>query len=196
MAQRSAAGARAWRAGSLDPSTTDPSSEHPAVLSDKKINSFDYQERDADGRAVPRAAHIRKSYPRDQAQPGHDEANRHRILRRGIPYGPELQPTEPAYPGDGPVPDNQDRGLLFLCYQSSVSRGFEFIQTQWINNTDFPAAGDGNDPIASQNVASAPFGLPPTNPHLAIARWVVTTGGDYFFSPSVSAVAALATPAP
>jgi hypothetical protein len=38
---------------------------------------------DADGHLVPRAAHIRKVYPRNQNPPGKPEAERRRMLRRG-----------------------------------------------------------------------------------------------------------------
>ena len=59
------------------------------------------------------------------------------MLRRGNPYGPEFQPTEPPY-AQGPVGDDRDRGLLFLCYQSSLARGFMFVQQSWDNTSDFP----------------------------------------------------------
>lgn len=177
---------------SVDPSVADPSVNDPNVLHDDHINNFDYQAADADGHLMPRAAHIRKSNPRDETPPGHDESDRHRILRRGIPYGPELDPNEPDYPGSGSVPPDQDRGLLFLCYQASILNGFEFIQTQWVNQPDFPQGGDGTDPIISQNQAAPTFNLPPSNPHVQLARWVTTTGGEYFFSPSISGIATLA----
>jgi Dyp-type peroxidase family len=172
----------------LDPSTADPAPTDPNVLHDDHINNFKYAEHDADGHAVPKAAHIRKSYPRDQQPPGGLEANRHRILRRGIPYGPEVQPTETPY-GTEPVPDERDRGLLFIGYQSSITGGFEFIQRSWANKSDFPDPGSGQDPIISQSAAPA-FPLP-VNPQFATQRWVTTTGGDYFFAPSISAIGLL-----
>ena len=170
--------------GGVDTTTADPSVANPDVLSDDHINDFGYLEHDADGHLTPRAAHIRKTYPRDSMPPGREESDRHRVLRRGIPYGPEFVPNEPAY-GAGAVPDAQDRGLLFLCYQASIARGFEFIQTQWANVPDFPNAGDGEDPIMAQNNAAPPFALN-QNTHLTTARWVITTGGEYFFSPSIA----------
>lgn len=115
----------------------------------------------------------------------------HRILRRGIPYGADFVPGEQLYPGTGPVPDDQDRGLLFLCYQASIENGFEFIQHSWINNSDFPDPGqaDGQDPIVSQNQDAPMFPL--GNVHLTTSRWVITTGADYFFSPSIPALQTL-----
>jgi Dyp-type peroxidase family len=176
------------QAADFDPTVVDPSAADPSVLSDREINNFDYDPHDGDGHLVPRAAHIRKANPRNEEPPGKEESNRHRILRRGIPYGPEFQPGEPPYPGAGPVPDTQDRGLLFLCYQSSLVRGFEFVQSQWANKPDFPQPGDGRDPIISQDVSEREFSLPPRNPHLLMQRWVQMTGGQYFFAPSISAV--------
>jgi Dyp-type peroxidase family len=186
-----------WRSGaplertrnaptSLDPSASDPSITHPSILSDHHINDFDYAPDDEDGHLVPRAAHIRKVNPRSETPPGKDESNRHRILRRGIPYGPEFVSGEPPY---GPnVSADQDRGLVFVCYQSSLARGFEFIQQSWANQEDFPRPADGRDSIISQDIDPRDFNLTPQNVHLAIGRWVTTTGGEYFFSPSLDAI--------
>jgi deferrochelatase/peroxidase EfeB len=174
-----------------DPAGADPSAATPAVLEDGQINNFDYEPGDADGSRVPRAAHIRKMNPRSSNPPGKAESNRHRILRRGIPYGPEFQPGEQPY-GQEPVGDDRDRGLLFVCYQASLARGFNFLQETWANARDFPQSGDGEDPIISQALAEREFNLPPQTAHLMMARWVFTTGGEFFFSPSIAAIAQLA----
>jgi len=143
---------------------------------------------------VPRAAHLRKVNPRSSNPPGKVESSRHRMLRRGIPYGPEFQPSEQPY-GQGPVGDDRDRGLLCLCYQSSPTRSFNFVQRSWANARDFPQGGDGEDPIISQALAEREFNVPPQATHLMMARWVFTTGGEFFFSPSISALKQLgATP--
>ncbi|MGI8862961.1 MAG: Dyp-type peroxidase [Solirubrobacteraceae bacterium] len=178
-------------AAGTNPDAGDPSTADPSLLTDAKINDFTYGQ-DADGHLVPRAAHIRKTNPRDQQPPAQPGTSQHRLLRRGIPYGPELAPNEPPYPGQGPVPDTQDRGLLFLCYQASIARQFEFVQTAWVNSEDFPQSGDGRDPIISQDTVNPEFTLTPQNAHLTLARWVITTGGEYFFAPSISAVGLLA----
>jgi Dyp-type peroxidase family len=175
----------------VDPSTADPSQNgHPEVLDDPRINRFGYGG-DPDGDRVPRAAHIRKSNPRNQVPPGLAGSDRHRILRRGIPYGPEVATSEPAY-GTEPVSDDRDRGLLFLCYQASIARGFAFIQQIWVNNAGFPQADDGHDPIISQELEPRQFHLPPHDGHVDMKQWVFTTGGDYFFSPSIPALKKLA----
>jgi Dyp-type peroxidase family len=175
----------------IDPGVTDPSVAYPPVLQDQKINHFEYDLADADGHAVPRAAHIRKVNPRDADPPTKAESDRHRILRRGIPYGPEFQPDEPAYSGEI-VRDHRDRGLQFVCYQSSIARGFAFIQQIWANARDFPQPGDGEDPIISQATDPRQVRIPPVPEPVPMARWVFTTGGEYFFSPSLTGLRALA----
>jgi Dyp-type peroxidase family len=184
------------QAEDLDPQAADPSIADPSILDESKINNFEYEPQDADGHLVPRAAHIRKAYPRNETPPGKPEAERRRILRRGITYGPEFEETESPYPGSGSPPADQDRGLVFVCYQASIERQFEFIQTQWANVEDFPQAGDGRDPIISQDVADPKFSIPPDHLHLVLQRWVITTGGEYFFSPSISALRMLSGTGP
>ena len=76
------------------------------------------------GQVCPVAAHIRKVYPRGDEK--ESEVQRHRLLRRGIPYG-EPSLSSPT----APVPDTEDaayRGLLFLAYQTSIENQFEFLQ--------------------------------------------------------------------
>ncbi|KAI0633402.1 hypothetical protein C8Q77DRAFT_1114768 [Trametes polyzona] len=80
---------------------------------------WDNQER------CPFAAHTRKSNPRHDllGLPLPIPTEPHRILRRGIPFGPEVSPEE-AESGT----TASDRGLIFVCYQSNVDSGFRFIQ--------------------------------------------------------------------
>ena len=44
-----------------------------------------------------------------------------------------------------------DRGLLFLDYQTSIERQFEFVTNLWVNNPEFSDAGNGHDPILGQS---------------------------------------------
>jgi deferrochelatase/peroxidase EfeB len=76
---------------------------------------------------------------------------RHRIIRAGIPFGPEVEPGETT--------TRHSRGLMFVCYQTSVERQFEFIQRSYSNDPDFvggktrPGGGSvrpGFDPIIGQ----------------------------------------------
>jgi len=54
----------------LDDNLADPAVADPSTVADAHINDFDYQQNHPDGLHVPRAAHIRKVYPRDQEPPG------------------------------------------------------------------------------------------------------------------------------
>jgi deferrochelatase/peroxidase EfeB len=80
--------------------------------------------KDADGSRCPFSAHIRKAYPRDDSakvspptdpELGEAATQTHRLLRRGLPYGP-VSPSSP----DAPVHDDVHRGLQFLAYQTSI----------------------------------------------------------------------------
>jgi Dyp-type peroxidase family len=173
----------------VDPTAEDPSVEHEAVLENEHINNFDYTD-DKDAARVPRAAHIRKMNPRADVLPDGDSSGRHRMVRRGIPYGPEFQPGETPY--GQVVPDTQDRGLLFVNYQSSIARTFEFVQTRWANVEEFQQPGDGEDPIISQDKPDGTFAIPPDHA-VTFRRWVTTTGGAYLFAPSLSGLGALAS---
>ena len=177
--------------GEADPGAALPP-DSPERIKDDVINDFEYEPHDADGHLVPHAAHIRKTYPRN-AFPGEEESDRRRILRRGIPYGEFLPEADGGEGGPGP---EDDRGLLFLCYQSSITDQFEFIQQTWVNNPGFPPTSTGEmagrDPIVSQDVVDPQFHLPRESTTLTLARWVITTGGEYFFSPSIAGLRHLA----
>ena len=119
--------------------------------------------------------------------------NPHRILRRGIPFGPEVTPAEAAQ-----SLTKNDRGLLFACYQSRIDSGFQFLQSAWANNQGFPfgknPAQTGFDPLIGQdgNTPRTMAGADPLNPdkqfNLGSNRFVVPKGGEYFFSPSISTI--------
>jgi Dyp-type peroxidase family len=179
----------------------DPGASDPSLLGDNVVNNFEYGN-DPDGAVVPLAAHIRKAYPRDEPTKdgGESDTQTHRIIRRGIPFGTSLPPeTASTDPAARPVFPS-DRGLLFLCYQSSIRRQFEFIQNHWVNDPNFPRLDSGQDPVVSQSDGTGSFTLPNGRPnHIALMqRFVTTTGGDYFFQPSLTALGLLAQglPAP
>jgi Dyp-type peroxidase family len=171
----------------------DPGTTKSDVLEKAKINDFGYST-DPHGTQVPRAAHIRKAYPRDQPASKNEPGERPRILRRGIPFGQSFRDGNPPHSplgADPRFPD--DRGLCFVCYQRSIRDQFELIQCSWVNREAVPEDGDGVDPVASQaspermirvpRIAADPVHLP--------EQWVRTTGGEYFFSPSISALEVL-----
>lgn len=150
-------------------------------------NDFTY-ENDGAGKQTPCAAHIRRTHPR-RFEPSQE----HRIMRRGIPYGP-------AYSGGK---DDTDRGLMFVCYGTSLERQFEFVQRAWSNNPDFvpgtKGAPNGIDKLTGTLEEGAP-GSPDARIVLAdghegtvsMDRFVRTTGAVYAFTPSLSTLRRLA----
>ncbi|MGT2480927.1 hypothetical protein ACU4GR_23655 [Methylobacterium oryzae CBMB20] len=109
-------------------------------------NKFEFGD-DRAGLICPWAAHIRKAYPRDDVRhdtsPSQEDVDRaeaftqtHRMLRRGIAFGPELTEEE-ALSGTSNG-GTHTRGLLFKCYVTSIENQFEFVQQQWSNAADFP----------------------------------------------------------
>jgi Dyp-type peroxidase family len=174
----------------------DPGTTKSDVLQKDKINAFGYST-DPQGTQVPRAAHIRKTYPRDQQVSDSEPGERPRILRRGIPFGQSFRHGNPPDSPAGADPQfPNDRGLCFVCYQRSIRDQFELIQCTWVNQEAVPEAGDGVDPIASQASPERKLRVPGAvaDPVHLPEQWVTTTGGEYFFSPSISALEQLSRP--
>jgi Dyp-type peroxidase family len=167
----------------------DPNTGNVALGNSSTLNNnFEFRD-DPKGALCPLSAHIRKAYPRDEVTPAgaadsESSTQTRRLLRRGIPYGPSFDPHDPASA-------SQQRGLLFLCYQNDIEKHFEFVQKFWVNNATFPPAPGlatpGEDPIIAQS-ASGPLLIDPTKAPVAISHFVTTTGGEYFFAPSISAL--------
>ncbi|TDL16646.1 Dyp-type peroxidase [Rickenella mellea] len=177
-----------WKSGA--PVALAPTHDDPELAADKqRNNNFDFSEA-ADQTNCPFAAHIRKTNPRsDLSRFGPSATLLHSISRQSIPFGPEVTPEE--------YRENKthcDRGLSFVCYQSVLANGFEFMQAR-ANNIHFPVkqvvpgfdpiigqngndtrTTQGSDPTAQSNSLSLPF------------EFVVSKGGEYFFSPSITAL--------
>lgn len=186
-----------WPSGTplvLAPKKDDPS------LHKEFANDFLYMETDPNGYACPIGAHIRRANPRDGRLGDPVESiisvNRHRIIRRGMPYGPEL--PEGVYEDDG-----VDRGLLFFLVNTDIARQFEFIQNAWLNDPKFNSLYNDRDPIVGANkdpartddhgpwnmtIQQEPVRLSLTD----LPRFVWVKGGAYFFMPSISALSFLA----
>jgi Dyp-type peroxidase family len=180
-----------WRNGT--PLATSP--ERPDLnfsANARASNDFRYLDRDADGRRCPLGAHIRRSNPRDAlGWPGLDGAGllsfRHRIIRRGTPYGPPL--PLPATEDDG-----ADRGLVFVCFNASISRQFESVQLQWLNDGNGFHLGHDSDFLLGAPLGTGKMTLQGDPPFLLSPQgsFVTTRGGEYLFVPGIAALRALA----
>jgi Dyp-type peroxidase family len=103
----------------------------PEIAKDpNQVNDFQYTFTNPDDQQdqtrCPFSAHLRKTNPRgDLTVPLGDEAlARHRIIRQGITFGPEVTKEE-----EYNKKTKQERGLIFVSYQSAIADGFAFVQS-------------------------------------------------------------------
>jgi Dyp-type peroxidase family len=183
-----------WPSGA--PIDLAPLFDDPVLASDpNQNNNFTFahpgEDLQSNQTRCPFSAHIRKTRPRADFSPMNTVNH---IIRGGIPYGPEVTAAESA----SGVSDNSiERGLAFVAYQSNLGQGFHFLQKTWADNPNFifgkSDPSPGADPIIGA-LAGAPrvvSGLDPTNPNhdiTLVTDFVVSRGGEYFFSPSLSAI--------
>jgi deferrochelatase/peroxidase EfeB len=181
-----------WRNGtplSLSPDSDSP--VPPLQLSD--LNQYDYAPtalnpgafNDRRGYRCPIGAHMRRANPRGSTIAG-DGGSRHRIVRRGVPYGP---PYDPSHPNDG-----IKRGLLGLFIGVSIKDQFEFLMSEWINGGTFaPGIFGTSDPILGNSPPSQnSFTISRENAAPVVIsqfpRLVTTRGSAYTFLPSLTAL--------
>jgi hypothetical protein len=158
------------------------------AITDDGLNYFSYAQKqtpplpgdsapnsaDPDGLLCPLGAHIRKVNPRDQTtDQGFAERTPPRsILRRGITYEAK----------------SDDKGLIFVAYQSSIVNQFEFLLNQWVNKPNAPRNHSGHDPILTQRRGRILYLTIESNvEEISIpSAFVIPTGGEYLFSPSIA----------
>jgi Dyp-type peroxidase family len=168
----------------------------------KNDNDFLYHQSDPHGFSCPIGSHIRRTNPRDMLDPdpGSQESidigNRHRIIRRGRAYGPPIaESMDPAEILNG-EDDGQERGLHFLCFNTSLGRQFEFIQQTWANGRKFAGLYDDADPLIGDHDPrdegrTGTFSVqasPVRRRVRGIPKFVQIRGGAYFFMPGVRAL--------
>ena len=186
-----------WRNGvplALSPETDSP----PGGISPDQLNNFEYV--NADGSGDPRGlrcpvgAHMRRINPRGQPVTGQGEPggsnNTHRIIRRGMPYGPTYDPKQPY--------DGIERGLLGYFINSSIENQYEFVLADWVNDSEFAGAVRLNpkakDPmIGTQDPAESIFVIPQANgaPPINVtgfSTFIKTKAAAYCFLPSITAI--------
>lgn len=168
----------------------------------QRNNDFGYAD-DPFQRACPYAAHIRKVNPRNDVPAERAEMLRHRIIRRSIPFGPEVMPQETR--------TVHERGLLFVCYQASIARQFEWLQGRRADDPAFPGGktrpdtgalvAPGFDPIIGQAPGGGPRFMDEPVPNWPAGnrrsrldlpeQFVTLTAAAYFFMPSLSGLRTL-----
>jgi Dyp-type peroxidase family len=132
---------------------------------------------DDDGKRCPEFAHIRTQNPRIGAKD--DE---HRILRRGIPFGPVYDPAEGADGSYGQY-DSRERGLCFNAFVANLEEQFESLYKR--------AFADAPDPVAGDKGGSYQLHLPDDGEtmnvrDLDLRGYVANTLTLYAFAPSLN----------
>jgi len=160
-----------------------PRQDDPALA---RENAFGYQTADPLGLSCPFGAHIRRVNPRDDLQ----QSNRHRLMRRGMPYGKVLGPEDP-------VDATQERGILGLFLNGSLDRQFEFVQSAWANNPSFRDLYNEVDPLTHDRTGAPGLTLPIGGEMVRIAElpaFITLRAGGYFFVPGRNGLRYLSDP--
>jgi deferrochelatase/peroxidase EfeB len=186
-----------WRNGvplALSPDTDKP----PGGMTPARLNDFEYVNADGSGDPkglrCPVGAHIRRINPRGQPVTGQGHPggsnNTHRLIRRGLPYGPMYDPKQPH--------DGLERGLMGYFINSSIENQYEFVLKLWVNDSEFAGAVRLNpkskDPlIATQDPAESVFVIPQAGGAAPIRitgleTFVTTKAAAYCFLPSITAL--------
>jgi Dyp-type peroxidase family len=154
-----------------------------AVATDRRLsNEFTFAE-DPSGLRCPLGSHVRRTNPRDGLPGGNEVTMRHRIIRRGMPYGEVGE---------------EDCGLLFICFSAGIARGFETIQAKWCNDGEVFGLGDEPDFLLQQGDRPARMLVGVRDDRLlrleSVEPFVTVRGCEYLFVPSRRACAWLGAP--
>jgi len=189
-----------WRDGT--PVTLSSEGPRPALAK----QPFSFQASDAEGFSCPVGAHVRRANPRDSrpVDPDPDRlegkdaelegtlALRHRMLRRGIPYG---KPVSAGTWAGAPAPkltdaDAEERGLLFVALVGDIHRQFEFVQAHWLSDGNSFRLGSDSDVVGGAAPAGCKFIAQGPHPTFVEQHKQVVTcrGGEYFLLPGIKAL--------
>lgn len=179
-----------WRDGT--PIELSPDRPDQSIVQDpNRSTNFTYSG-DPKGTRCPIGAHLRRVHPRDAFGFNGKLIDRRRITRRGLPYG------RPA-PDDEPASDAEERGIIFMALNASLSRQFEFVQQQWIEYGNDAHQGNEKDMLIGNHGGHGKFVVQgdttATNPPYIcshLPNFVELRGGDYFFLPSITALGMIA----
>ena len=124
-----------------------------------------------------------------QGRPGGSN-NSHRLIRRGMPYGPTYDPGKPH--------DGVERGMRLHFMGSNTENQYEFVLRSWVNDSEF-AGGVRLDPrskdalVGTQDPAESIFVIPqaggrPPIEVTGFSSFVTTRAAAYVFLPSITAI--------
>ena len=174
-----------WRSGC--PLDLSPDQDDHAIAADpNRRNNFTYAG-DDQGLRCPLGAHLRRSNPRATPLVRSTEVRRHRLIRRGVEYGPLLK--EGVLEDDG-----VDRGLVNLFIQADIERQFEFVQHEWMKSGEFVGLDPNEqDPINGVGGEGSQMTVPGAKqPFLFdLPTFVTVKGGEYLFVPGLKALEGL-----
>ena len=189
-----------WPGGA--PLITSPDKDRPERATD---NEFLYG-KDLNGVSCPHGAHIRRANPRDVlavldrgSEASTMMVKKHQMVRRGRAFGrPVVKTMDPgeilAARGK---PDNERRGLHFICLVGNIFRQFEFVQRAWIHSANFDSMFKDGDPISAgrrppgdenPNDEFTCPAEPVRRKYKAMPQFTQLVGGGYFFLPGIAAL--------
>ena len=170
-----------WRSGC--PLDLSPEKDDPSIAADPhRRNDFTYAG-DDNGLRCPLGAHLRRSNPRLTPLKRATAVRRHRLIRRGVEYGPHL--------ADGALEDDGvDRGLVNLFIQADIERQFEFVQNEWMKGGEFIGLdASEQDPINGVGGEGSQMSVPGAKRPMLfdLPTFVLVKGGEYLFVPGLKA---------
>ena len=80
---------------------------------------------------------------------------------------------------------------MFAFVGAHLGRQFEFVQSEWMNDSEFFGASSVRDPVCGAADGTGTFDIPkrPLRQRLrGLSRFVVTRGGEYCFMPGLRAL--------
>jgi Dyp-type peroxidase family len=174
-----------WRSGC--PLDLSPDRDDLAIAADpERRNNFTYAG-DDQGLRCPLGSHLRRSNPRATTLTRSTAVRRHRLIRRGVEYGPLLE--EGALEDDG-----ADRGLINMFIQADIERQFEFVQHEWMKGGEFIGLDPNEqDPINGIGGEGSQMSVPGAKrPFLFdLPTFIRVKGGEYLFVPGLTALEGL-----
>lgn len=170
----------------------------------KSGNDFNFNN-DARGGLCPFHAHIRRANPRDTSFPEPPGARPARLVRRGMAYGPKHDPRV-ADAALRAASLAQERGMVFMAYNASIGEQFEVVQ-RWLSGGNSSGSYSGqSDPFLGLAEPGRPRVFRFEHDEAVVGMrldgsrrahdeprpFVRLEWGLYLFTPSISALRALA----